>query len=81
MSDASNLIAQAPAGDIPWDLPAPFVEPLTVDASHIDLMQHTNNVHYLQWVEDMAWAIPPPWAWASLSTPPSATAWSCASMS
>ncbi|MEY4766494.1 MAG: hypothetical protein RI907_3167 [Pseudomonadota bacterium] len=24
--------------------------------THIDLMQHTNNVVYLQWLEDTAWA-------------------------
>jgi acyl-CoA thioester hydrolase len=45
-----------PSMPVSWDLPAPFVLPLTVDPTHIDLMQHTNNVHYLQWVEDMAWA-------------------------
>jgi acyl-CoA thioester hydrolase len=56
MSDASNPIASELSGDITWDLPTPFVQPLTVAACHIDLMQHTNNVHYLQWVEDMAWA-------------------------
>lgn len=42
--------------DILWDLPDPHVQPLVVDVSHIDLMQHTNNVNYLQWVEDMAWS-------------------------
>lgn len=42
--------------DIAWDHPAPYIEPLEVQPQHIDLMQHTNNVNYLQWVEDMAWA-------------------------
>jgi acyl-CoA thioester hydrolase len=56
MSDASKLTPHGIYSDIPWDLPTPFVQPLTVEPSHIDLMQHTNNVHYLQWVEDMAWA-------------------------
>lgn len=39
-----------------WDHPRPFVLPLRVQASHIDLMGHTNNVVYLQWLEDVAWA-------------------------
>ncbi len=42
--------------DIAWDHPAPYTETLVVQPAHIDLMQHTNNVNYLQWVEDMAWA-------------------------
>jgi len=30
---------------------------MTVDVTdaHIDLMQHVNNVHYLQWLENVAW--------------------------
>lgn len=39
-----------------WDLPRPFILDVTVQASHIDLMRHTNNVVYLQWLEDVAWA-------------------------
>ncbi len=27
-----------------------------VQPEHIDLMRHTNNVVYLQWLEDVAWA-------------------------
>jgi acyl-CoA thioester hydrolase len=38
-----------------WDLPAPHVLAVTVTDAHIDLMRHVNNVHYLQWLEDVAW--------------------------
>jgi acyl-CoA thioester hydrolase len=38
-----------------WDAPNPHVLPVDVVAAHIDLMQHVNNVHYLQWLEDVAW--------------------------
>lgn len=39
-----------------WDHPEPFILPVRVDASCIDLMGHTNNVVYLKWLEDVAWA-------------------------
>lgn len=40
-----------------WDLPQlPYTLNVTVQESHIDLMRHTNNVVYLQWLEDVAWA-------------------------
>ena len=39
---------------IAWDAPSPHVLPLTVREEHIDLMRHVNNVHYLQWLEDVA---------------------------
>jgi acyl-CoA thioester hydrolase len=39
-----------------WDLPRPFTTEVTVQPQHIDLMRHTNNVVYLQWLEDIAWA-------------------------
>jgi acyl-CoA thioester hydrolase len=45
-------MSDAPA----WDHPEPFTLPLRVDASCIDLMGHTNNVVYLKWLEDVAWA-------------------------
>jgi len=38
-----------------WDAPRPHLLPVDVAASHIDLMRHVNNVHYLQWLEDVAW--------------------------
>jgi len=47
MSQASN----SPA----WDAPAPHVMTMDVTPAHIDLMQHVNNVHYLQWLENVAW--------------------------
>ena len=42
--------------EIAWDAPSPFTLDVVVSAAHIDLMQHTNNVVYLQWLEDVAWA-------------------------
>ncbi|MGC4062416.1 MAG: thioesterase family protein [Aquabacterium sp.] len=39
-----------------WDRPQPHIIDVTVQASHIDLMRHTNNVVYLQWLEELAWA-------------------------
>jgi acyl-CoA thioester hydrolase len=47
MSEAPN----SPA----WDAPRPHVLPVVVNDAHIDLMQHVNNVHYLQWLENVAW--------------------------
>lgn len=41
---------------LPWDRAHPFVLQATVQAHHIDLMRHTNNLVYLQWLEDVAWA-------------------------
>ena len=38
-----------------WDSPAPHVIAIDVTSAHIDLMQHVNNVHYLQWLENVAW--------------------------
>ena len=40
---------------IAWDAPSPHVLSLDVREEHIDLMRHVNNVHYLQWLEDVAW--------------------------
>ncbi len=42
--------------ELPWDHPHPHTMTVTVQAQHIDLMRHTNNVVYLQWLEDVAWA-------------------------
>ena len=47
MSEAPNTLA--------WDAPHPHVLPVVVNDGHIDLMQHVNNVHYLQWLENVAW--------------------------
>ncbi len=38
-----------------WDLPSPHVLGVDVADAHIDLMRHANNVHYLQWLENVAW--------------------------
>lgn len=40
---------------IAWDFPQPHILPVQVQARHIDIMQHTNNVVYLQWLEQVAW--------------------------
>jgi acyl-CoA thioester hydrolase len=50
-----NLANLAPTASH-WDHPQPFLHPIQVQPAHIDLMQHTNNVVYLQWLEDTAWA-------------------------
>ncbi|MGQ0699652.1 MAG: acyl-CoA thioesterase [Panacagrimonas sp.] len=39
-----------------WDVPAPFVQVVTVGAEHLDDFGHTNNVVYLSWLQDAAWA-------------------------
>ncbi len=44
------------AADLPWDLADPFVFETVVTAEQIDVLGHTNNVHYLAWLQDCAWA-------------------------
>lgn len=39
-----------------WDRPHPFILPIQVTSPHIDVMGHTNNVVYLEWLEKVAWA-------------------------
>jgi acyl-CoA thioester hydrolase len=41
--------------EIAWDFPNPHILPIMVAAEHIDGFQHTNNVVYLKWLEDIAW--------------------------
>jgi acyl-CoA thioester hydrolase len=41
---------------VAWDLPRPYIVQVSVQPQHIDLMRHTNNVVYLQWLEEVAWA-------------------------
>jgi len=41
---------------LPWDHPVPHTIDVTVQDQHIDLMRHTNNVVYLQWLEELAWS-------------------------
>ncbi|MCC2637910.1 MAG: acyl-CoA thioesterase [Moraxellaceae bacterium] len=38
-----------------WDFPDPHILKVRVQAGDIDLMQHTNNVVYLRWLEEIAW--------------------------
>lgn len=40
---------------LPWDLPDPFVIELCVTPEHIDALGHTNNLHYLDWLQRCAW--------------------------
>lgn len=42
--------------DFPWDHPNPHTLQVCVKEEHIDVMRHTNNVVYLQWLEDVAWS-------------------------
>lgn len=39
-----------------WDRPSPHTLQVQVEDGHIDLMRHTNNVVYLGWLEQVAWA-------------------------
>lgn len=41
--------------DLDWLHPHPFMATWTVDASHIDHYQHTNNIAYLARLEKLAW--------------------------
>lgn len=40
---------------IAWDFPDPHILKVRVLPEYIDIMQHTNNVVYLRWLEDVAW--------------------------
>ena len=42
--------------DLPWDLPDPFILPITVDSADVDRLGHANNVVYLRWLEEVSWA-------------------------
>jgi acyl-CoA thioester hydrolase len=42
--------------ELPWDYPKPFTLSVVVQAQDIDVMGHTNNVVYLKWLEQVAWA-------------------------
>lgn len=39
-----------------WDHPEPFVLPVTVTEADIDSFGHVNNVVYLRWLTECAWA-------------------------
>ena len=42
--------------DLHWELPDPFTIDLVVGPEHIDRYGHVNNLSYLTWCEDVAWA-------------------------
>lgn len=48
--------ARPGADELPWDLADPFVVEVVVNPEQIDVLGHTNNVHYLAWLQDCAWA-------------------------
>jgi len=52
VSDLDVLNPAAPG----WDLPRPFILPVSVEASQIDEFDHANNAVYLQWADQTAWA-------------------------
>ena len=39
-----------------WDLPSPFIDQRIVHHTEIDGYGHVNNVVYLAWLDDCAWA-------------------------
>jgi len=39
-----------------WDLPSPFIHPVSAIASDIDAYGHVNNSVYLRWLDETAWA-------------------------
>jgi acyl-CoA thioester hydrolase len=41
--------------NINWDFPKPHILPQKVEAKHIDVVGHVNNVVYLRWLEKVAW--------------------------
>ena len=42
--------------DLDWELPDPFTIDRVVAPEHIDDYGHVNNLAYLRWCEDVAWA-------------------------
>lgn len=44
-----------PAAALPWDRPHPFLLEIMVDASHMDRLGHTNNTHYVHWMQTISW--------------------------
>lgn len=39
-----------------WDIERPYTQTVVVGETHLDAFGHTNNVVYLQWLEQVAWA-------------------------
>lgn len=52
---AEDLTPTLQLPDQHWDRPDPFVIQLSVKPKHIDALGHTNNVHYLAWLQTCAW--------------------------
>ena len=48
-------VTAADLAELPWDRPDPFAIAISVAPKHIDALGHTNNVHYLDWVQRCAW--------------------------
>lgn len=44
------------AAAYPWDVDRPYTQRVTVGPEHLDAFGHTNNVMYLSWLEQVAWA-------------------------
>lgn len=40
---------------LPWDRPDPFIIEVEVTEDLIDALGHTNNLHYLDWLQRCAW--------------------------
>lgn len=53
LADMTSTASTPPAI---WDIARPFIKPVTVGPEHLDAFGHTNNVMYLHWLEDVAWA-------------------------
>jgi acyl-CoA thioester hydrolase len=49
-------LASGAAADLPWDVSTPFLQRVVVGPEHLDFFRHTNNVVYLSWLEQVAWA-------------------------
>jgi len=41
---------------MPWDLPSPFIHKRVAHHAEIDGYGHVNNVVYVAWMDDCAWA-------------------------
>lgn len=49
-------LSETLAEHIAWDLPTPFLMPITVDSDDVDRLGHANNVVYVRWLEEISWA-------------------------
>lgn len=41
--------------NIDWQFPNPYLKEIQVKAEDTDKLGHTNNVRYLEWLEDISW--------------------------